>query len=173
MGNNNYLLCGLMGAGKTTVGRLLAKKRNLTFVDLDVEIEQREAMSISEIFLEKGENYFRRCEEEVLAQLCEQENQVIALGGGTLGSQKNRELLTPLKPSCFYLKASVDSLWARLQNEIEKRPLLFRQNPGVRKSYLAELLQQREQYYQSVGQALETDGLTSEQVVERVEEFIA
>ncbi len=98
--NRPVYLCGFMGCGKTTIGRLLAKKLGKEFVDLDDYIEQREGMSIPEIFAQKGEHYFRQKETEALADLPPSAG-VVATGGGALLSDENGELARSLGTVVF------------------------------------------------------------------------
>lgn len=88
----NIFLTGMMGTGKTSTGRLVASVLRFVFADTDTLIERREDLSISEIFARHGEQYFRNREQELLAELCEQDRQVIATGGGMLANAENLKL---------------------------------------------------------------------------------
>ena len=89
MRKRNIILCGFMGCGKSTVGALLAKKTGMSFIDLDAYIEKKEKMTISRIFADKGEEYFRELERQAVKELSEKNGMVIAAGGGTLTFQEN------------------------------------------------------------------------------------
>ena len=114
-----------MGCGKSHIGKKLATKTGAQFVDLDTEIERKENQSISEIFKNKGEIYFRKSETQVLKRLLEQQKSfVLALGGGTPCYGQNLELIKSGDCQSFYLKLSVKSLTQRLWEEKGKRPLI-------------------------------------------------
>ena len=93
MGRKNIILCGFMGCGKSTVGALLAKKTGMSFIDMDSYIEKKEQKTISSIFEEHGEEYFRALEREAAKELAEKNGLVIAAGGGTLVYQANVDTL--------------------------------------------------------------------------------
>ena len=80
--NKNIVLIGMMGSGKSSIGKILSKKLNLTFIDIDQKIEETEDSKISEIFNKFGENYFRKIEEKISLKFLSSENSVISLGGG-------------------------------------------------------------------------------------------
>jgi Shikimate kinase len=118
----NIVLVGFMGAGKTVVGRELAKQLNLKFVDLDSQIESREKRPISEIFSQNGEPYFRKIEKEIVKEASQGEAQVIACGGGAVLDQQNLENLR-LNGTLIYLKTSADVIFERTKG-YKHRPLL-------------------------------------------------
>ena len=114
----------MMGVGKSTIGKLLAKKLKLKFVDTDLIIEKREKKKIREIFNKKGESYFRKMEEEICLEILEKYNSVIALGGGAFINSKIREKIL-ISQHCisFWLDVKPPLLKWRLKN-VKKRPLL-------------------------------------------------
>jgi shikimate kinase len=116
-------LVGFMAAGKTTVGREMARRLRWAFIDLDAYIEGREQKSVREIFEEKGESGFRALEHDALRNLTESLNSdtVIALGGGTFAHLRNRELLRPF--ASVFLEAHPDELWERTRSDHGQRPL--------------------------------------------------
>jgi shikimate kinase len=116
-------LVGFMAAGKSSVGRELARRLGWDFVDLDDRIELREQQTVPEIFQHQGERGFRVAERKALEELVQsiERNSVIALGGGTFVQPKNRDLLRPW-PSVF-LDAPPDELWRRSREDPAKRPL--------------------------------------------------
>ena len=122
----NIILCGFMGSGKSTVGRLLAEKMGMRFIDTDTYIEQKEGMTISEIFARKGENYFRDLEASACRDLSNVHAAVISTGGGTLLKDCN---VTELKKSgiIFLLDISPETVLYRLRND-KTRPLLQRED---------------------------------------------
>ncbi len=116
----NILLIGFMGAGKTSVGKMLAKKLGRKFIDLDAFIEKNEGATISDIFKNEGEEYFRKLEKKALSFFCKNEEQIIASGGGIIESYENVKII---KESCFvvYLYSDIKTLWNRVKNS--QRPL--------------------------------------------------
>lgn len=115
-------LAGFMGTGKSSAGRVLAGMVGAEFVDLDKEIERREVMSITEIFERRGEEYFRDAEHEALRRVCRRQGQVVALGGGVVCFERNRELLEK-SGSVVILDASPEEI-ARRVGKGSGRPLL-------------------------------------------------
>ena len=118
----NLVLTGMMGVGKSTIGKKLAKKLKLKFIDIDQIIELKEKSTIREIFEKKGENYFRKIEKNITLEKLKENNLVIALGGGAF---INSSLRKKIKESCisFWLDLKVEILLDRLKN-VTKRPLL-------------------------------------------------
>ena len=96
--NKNLILLGMMGVGKTTIGRILAKKLNLEFIDTDEHIEKKNLMTVSEIFEKKGEKFFRTEEKNVIYELLKKNSCVFALGGGAFMNENIRETV---KKSCI------------------------------------------------------------------------
>lgn len=141
----NLVLIGLMGAGKTSVGRHLAQLLGWEFLDTDHVLEERCGADIPWIFDIEGEAGFRRRETEVLEDLCQRENTVIATGGGIVLSQHNRSLLKTCG-TVVYLSATPEQLYARVAHDTH-RPLLQVENP---EAVLAKLLQEREPLYLEV-----------------------
>ncbi len=142
---HNIFLVGLMGAGKTTVGRALAKRLGLRFVDSDHEIEARTGATIPLIFEIEGEESFRRRETDVIRDLTQENGIVLATGGGAILNAENREYLKT-RGTVIYLRASVNSLLHRTSND-RNRPLLQTADPRKK---LEELSAQREPLYTEV-----------------------
>ncbi len=124
MEKKNIVLCGFMGSGKTTVGRLLGKLSGMNYVDLDRYIEKKYDTTIKKIFEEHGEDYFRDLEYEVTKELAQKHHHIIASGGGTLLFERNVEIL---KKNCVVvlLNVPLGTIKYRLRND-KKRPLLQR-----------------------------------------------
>ena len=118
----NLVLTGMMGVGKSTIGKKLAKKLKRKFIDTDKIIEIKEKKTIKEIFENKGENYFRKIEKKITLEELKKNNLVMALGGGAF---INTSIRKEIKSSClsFWLDLKVESLLNRLKN-VKKRPLL-------------------------------------------------
>lgn len=143
--NENVYLVGLMGAGKTTLGRSLAKRLHLDFIDSDREIEARTGVTIPTIFEIEGEEGFRKREAQMIADLARVSGRVIATGGGAVLRQENR---ANLMASGFvvYLNVPPQTLWERTRHD-RNRPLLQVEDPLGR---LSELHAQRDAYYREV-----------------------
>ncbi len=119
----NISLIGMMGSGKTTIGKLLSEKlSSYLFVDTDDEIVKREGKSINDIFAEKKESYFRQIESKILKEILLNDNMVISTGGGIVKSAENLNLLLE-KSVVIYLKSDAATILDRIKNDIE-RPLL-------------------------------------------------
>ena len=118
----NLVLTGMMGVGKSTIGKKLAQRLKRKFVDIDKIIEIKEKNTIKEIFENKGENYFRKIEKKITLEELKKNNLVMALGGGAF---INTAIRREVKSSCvsFWLDLKVESLLSRLKN-VKKRPLL-------------------------------------------------
>lgn len=138
----NIILVGPMGSGKTTVGKQLAKKLRLDFVDSDHMIEDRCGVSISTIFDIEGEDGFRKRETKMLAELCDRTGVVLATGGGAITSEENRILLR--KGYVIYLKTSIETQIARTQKN-QNRPLLDNVDA---ENKLRELMAERGELYE-------------------------
>ena len=138
----NIFLVGMMGAGKTTIGKSLASYLDKTFFDSDREIQKRTGVSIPVIFEIEGEAGFRKRETEMLQELVKFKNIVLATGGGAVLSAENRDLLR-CNGTVVYLQATVDDLWRRTRHD-RGRPLLQTPNPHAK---LAELYAQRNLLY--------------------------
>lgn len=143
--NNNIFLVGLMGAGKTTIGRQLARKLGKRFVDSDHEIEARTGASIPWIFEIEGEASFRRREADVIRELTAQDDLVLATGGGAVLNPASRALLAE-RGTVIYLRASIGSILQRTSHD-KNRPLLQTADPRAR---LEELLAQRDPLYREI-----------------------
>ncbi len=127
LNGRNIVLVGLMGAGKTSLGRRLAARLHLPFVDADAEIERAAAMTISDIFAKYGEAHFRRGEERVIARLLKKPSRVVATGGGAFMSAKTRRAIHKTSVS-VWLKADLDTLLERVLHR-SHRPLLQSDDP--------------------------------------------
>ena len=119
---NKIYLIGSMGSGKSTIGKMLASKLHLPFIDIDKKIEQKEKMVISDIFKENGENYFRKIESDILKKYSALNEFVISTGGGAVLSQDNKKILN--NGYKIYLKISIDAQYNRVKHR-KHRPLLI------------------------------------------------
>lgn len=162
------VLIGLMGAGKTTVGRRLAKQMGCDFVDSDAEIEGAAACSISDIFAIHGESIFRDLEKRVIKRLLEQEKTVIATGGGAWMQPEVREMIKG-KAITVWLKADIETLLERVEKR-DHRPLL---EQGDKRTILQELIERRYPLYGEADLTVESGSGPHESVVENVIEAIS
>lgn len=140
--NNNIFLIGLMGAGKTTIGRQLAKELQQVFIDSDHEIESRTGVTIPHIFDVEGEEGFRKRETAVIDELTQKRGIVLATGGGAVLREENRQYLRS-RGTVFYLYADIETLYKRTAKD-RNRPLLQAEEP---KAVLASLLEKRDPFY--------------------------
>ena len=154
--SGNIFLVGMMGAGKTTVGRLLAHFLGKTFYDSDREIQKRTGVGIPVIFEIEGEEGFRKRETDMLAELAKMENIVLATGGGAVLSMENRRLLKQ-RGRVIYVRAAVEDLWRRTRQD-QNRPLL--RAPDPRKK-LTELYGQRDPLYRDTAHIIVESGKRS------------
>ena len=161
----NIALTGFMAAGKTVVSRRLARSLGWSFVDLDAVIEAGEGLAVREIFASRGERYFREREKAALGQVLEGSEQVIALGGGAVVDPDNLRLLKE-RSLLIWLKVSPQTVLSRT-GETDDRPLL--QGPD-RLKRIEELSAERESIYAEADFTLDTDELTVDQVVQRIQQ---
>src|SRR5690349_4133367 len=140
----HLVLVGLAGAGKSTVGQLLAEALQRDFLDLDVEISRRCGMSVPEIFGQRGEPYFREQETALTRDLAETGGMVLAPGGGWILGEENRALLCP-RARLIYLKVSPEVALHRMGAATANRPLLNRPDP---RGELEKLLEARRPLYE-------------------------
>jgi len=153
-------LVGLMGAGKSTVGRRLAAKLDREFYDSDIEIEKAAGLSIADIFSIHGEAEFRRGERKVLARLLDGEPHVLATGGGAYLDPETRAVLRE-KAITVWLNADLETIWKRVSRR-DTRPLLRAPDP---KGVLTKLFQEREPIYSQADLSVTSvDGPHSETV---------
>jgi shikimate kinase len=156
--SGNIFLVGMMGSGKTTVGKLLAKQLGKTFVDCDEEIQKRTGVTITHIFDVEGEAGFRKRESAVIHELVQLDNIVLATGGGAVLNAENRADLAR-NGLVVYLKGSVQDLWQRTRHD-RNRPLLQTADPLAR---LKDLHGQRDPLYAEVADLVVTSGKQSAQ----------
>jgi len=158
----NLVLTGFMGTGKSTVGRVLAKKLGYRFIDVDSEIERIEGKSINEIFAACGEDGFRDIESREIERISKLSNSVIATGGGAVLRKENIDNLRK-NGMVVLLKADVDTIVQRLSADTS-RPLAN----GKNKEELAEKLKSREAYYANNDFAFDIDDLSPLNIADRI-----
>ena len=160
--NKNIVLIGMMGSGKSLIGKILSKKLNLNFVDIDKKIEEIEKITISDIFKNKGENYFREIEKNISIDYLKLENKIISLGGGGYINQSIRK-------QCF---KNCTTFWLNWKNEIlikriinsKKRPLAMKLNSFE----INELILKRSKIYKLSDYKINCDKLDKDQIVKKI-----
>lgn len=163
MDRSNIVLVGFMGTGKTATARLVARRLERQLIDMDAMIEAREGQKVSRIFAEKGEAYFRGCERNLVRELAERRNLVIAAGGGVVINPEN---ISDFSRSgvVICLKASPEAILRRVGAETH-RPLLEGDDKGRR---IIEVLDSRRPLYDAIPHQIDTSHLTPDLAAARV-----
>lgn len=151
-------LIGYMGAGKTTLGKALAKAMNLPFIDLDWRIEGRYHKTVGELFAERGEDGFRKLEQQMLHEVAEFENVIISTGGGTPCFFDNMDFMCA-KGDTVFLNASLEVLFRRLKAAKHSRPLLRDKTDEELTDFIEKALNKRMIWYSRAKYVLEADEL--------------
>ncbi|HUF47975.1 MAG TPA: shikimate kinase [Vicinamibacterales bacterium] len=158
-------LLGLRGSGKTTIGRLLARRLRLRFVELDRQIETRAGLALGEIFSLHGEDYYRRLERDVLGLLLDsRQAMVLAVGGGLVASPETYALLEP-RATTIWLKARAEDYWTRVIRQGDRRPMT--DHPQARQA-LSELVARRHPLYARAAHTVDTSGRNVAETVRAV-----
>ena len=159
----NLTLTGMMGVGKSTIGKILAKQLNYKFVDVDKLIEKKEGSTINYIFKNKSESYFRKIENDITLVELKKYNSVISMGGGAFLNNLIRKNAKKLSIS-FWLDVSIDVLIKRLKKN-NKRPLLFKKNTNeeVKKIYF-----DRKKIYNEADYRIICDSLKSREIARKI-----
>jgi shikimate kinase len=163
LGSRSIVLVGMMGAGKSSIGRRLGTRLGLPFVDADTEIEERAGMTIPELFEKYGEAYFRAGEARVIARLLDGGPQVLATGGGAFMNADTRSLIRA-KGISIWLKADFDLLLRRIKRRND-RPLLKTEDPASR---LKALIEERYPVYAEADLTIHSRDAPHEVVVEEI-----
>ncbi|RKX32429.1 MAG: shikimate kinase [Verrucomicrobia bacterium] len=159
----NIVLFGFMGTGKSTVGRVLARKLGMDFVDMDTEIERRTAKTIPQIFAEDGEAHFRKLERDLVRELSRRKGTVIAAGGGVVLNPENVADFAR-NGLLVCLNASPETILQRVREE-SHRPLL---EQGEKERRVREILEARRPYYGALPHQVETDNRTPDEIAEEI-----
>ena len=166
--NKSLVLTGMMGVGKSTIGRLIAKRLKTKFIDVDKIIEKKEKKTIKRIFEDHGEKYFRKLEEKTTLKILKNNKSVIALGGGAF---INNEIRRKVLNSCvsIWLKVDLDTLIKRY-NKNDRRPLLDKKklNIDVKKIY-----QSRKKIYSLANFKINCDNIDKIKIVQKILNFYA
>ena len=160
--NKSLVFLGMMGSGKSSIGKLISKKLNLPFIDIDFLIVKNAEMSISEIFEKKGENYFRNLEEKITLKSLKKAKNVISLGGGGFINTKIRkEILT--SHYSFWLKWDESTLIKRIKNS-KKRPLAFNSTDQE----IRTIIKDRSKIYSNAQFKINCNKLTKTEIVKKI-----
>ena len=152
----------MMGSGKTSIGKILSKKLNIGFIDIDEKIEKAESMSVSDIFKNKGENYFRKMEEKISLKYIKSENLVISLGGGGFINPSIRKLSQKMCLS-FWLNWKNETIIRRIYNS-KKRPLVMK----LSKDEIKNLIKERSKFYELSEYKINCDKLDKVQIINKI-----
>jgi len=158
----NIVFLGMMGSGKSSIGKLVSKKLELNFFDIDQKIEEKFKMTISKIFSEKGESFFRKVEEKITLDILKKKRNVVALGGGGFLNKKVREEVINNHLS-FWLNYSSKILIDRIKNSY-KRPLAF--NSTINE--LNNLIEKRSNIYSKALFKVDCDNLTKTEISKKI-----
>lgn len=158
------VLIGMMGSGKTSVGKELAKKLNVTFIDIDQEIEKKYQKNISTIFRTKGESFFRKIEENVSCKLINGKPCVISIGGGGFLNKKIRNKIK-INAISIWINTSLDIIYQRLNKSKNKRPLLNYKN--LKKS-IKEIYDKRKPIYKKANYKVQIKSDNKKIIVENI-----
>jgi len=159
----NIIITGFMGTGKSVVAKELARKLKMEFIDTDRIVEERQGLTISDIFARYGENYFREQENKLVKELSEKENMVIATGGGTLLSSDNTRILNQKgKIICLYADSQI--IYNRVKRKND-RPLLNGENILDK---ISHLLKERKKIYDNIKWKIDTTNFTTQEVVDKI-----
>lgn len=164
-------LIGYMGAGKTTVGKDLAKRMKLSFIDLDCYIEGRYHKTVGQIFAEKGEDAFRDIEKRMLREVAMFEDVLVSTGGGAPCFFDNMEFMND-KGTTVYLKVSVEELAKRLEFCKTTRPVLKGRSGNELRTFIAENLEKREPFYKKAAIVFDAEVMLTESDVHHISETL-
>ncbi|WP_242132958.1 shikimate kinase [Aestuariivivens marinum] len=164
------VLIGYMASGKSTIGKMLAKKLNYNFIDLDDYIEVSENKSVSNIFKTEGEIYFRKQETHYLKELLQSKNNIVlSLGGGTPCFGDNMDIVLNSNAKSIYLRTSINTLVERLKTEKSKRPLIAHiETDESLIEFIGKHLFERATYYNKANVILSTDNKAENDIVEEL-----
>lgn len=166
----NIIIVGFMGVGKSVAGEALSQKLNMNFVDMDIEIERRENCTITHIFENKGQEYFRQLESNLLKELVKDNNFIISTGGGIVTREENCKILKEQKFVVF-LDANVETIIRNVSSEIEKRPLL-KGTTNLHEKINELLVDRYEQYKKSSNIIIDVNNKNIDEVVSQILVYI-
>ncbi|MCF6130235.1 AAA family ATPase [Flavobacterium sp. AS60] len=167
------ILIGYMAVGKTTIAQVLSEKMETKWVDLDSLIEKKTNLSISELFKQKGEVYFRKIEHEIFKEITEnEENLIISTGGGTPCYADNHLLLNGKNSISIYLNASLSLILERLISEKKTRPLVANQSQDELKEFVAKHLFERSYFYNQATFKVNIDNKTPDTIAQEILQYL-
>ena len=166
-----YFLIGFMGTGKSYWGKQWAQAHNLSFYDLDEEIEKLEGEKISQLFDSKGESYFRKKEKETLHSFFTKDNFILSCGGGTPCFYNNMSKMNAAGAT-IYLKTDIDELVQRLSAEKEIRPLIKDVKDEALKDFILQKLNEREPFYKKAAYHFNTKYLTNDNFQRIIRQYV-
>ena len=159
----NLTLTGMMGVGKSTIGRAISKQLSMQFIDIDKIIEKKLNLTVQKIFEKKGEAFFREFEEKITLEEVNKKNKVISLGGGAFMNTKIRDYVT-INTKSFWLDLNIDLLEKRLVDS-KKRPLLI--NKNIRLA-LEKIYKQRKDTYSLANYKIDCNNLSANLIVKKI-----
>ena len=167
------VLLGYMASGKSSIGKRLAKMLSMSFLDLDDYIIDKEKMSISEIFKEKGEVYFRLIENKYLKEIIKNDNDfILALGGGTPCYANNMDEINKGKTVSIYLQGSTQTMINRLIKKKSKRPLIASLTDDKIPEFVAKHLFERRHFYERAKTTVKIDDKTKKEVAKEIKKLL-
>ena len=163
--NKNIVLVGMMGSGKSSIGKLLSRKTGLDFIDIDALIEKKENKSITEIFKVNGEKYFRDLEEKISIKKLQEYNNVISLGGGAFLNAKIRKK-SSLNSITVWLNWKTSTLIDRIKDS-KKRPVVT----NLKTNEIKDLIEERSKIYNSSDYKVNCDKLSKSEIINKIKNF--
>ena len=163
--NKNIVLVGMMGSGKSSIGKLLSRKTGLDFIDIDALIEKKENKSITEIFKVNGEKYFRDLEEKISIKKLKEYNSVISLGGGAFLNAKIRKK-SSLNSITVWLNWKTSTLIDRIKDS-KKRPVIT----NLKANEIKDLIEERSKIYNLSDYKVNCDKLSKSEIINKIKNF--
>ena len=161
--NNNLVLLGMMGSGKSTIGLSLSKRLNTNFFDIDKIIEREQNMKVNEIFEKKGEKFFRSLEEKITLSALKSKNSIISLGGGSWLNEKIRKETNINNNVSFWLNWDTSIILERIKKN-NKRPLIKNLND----SEIVKLILKRSKIYAKANYKIDCNRLTKDKIIKKI-----
>ena len=161
--NNNLVLLGMMGSGKSTIGLSLSKRLNTNFFDIDKIIEREQNMKVNEIFEKKGEKFFRSLEEKITLNVLKSKNSIISLGGGSWLNEKIRKETNINNNVSFWLNWDTSIILERIKKN-NKRPLIKNLND----TEIVKLILKRSKIYAKANYKIDCNRLTKDKIIKKI-----
>lgn len=164
-------LVGYMGCGKSSIGKALSKRMNMSFLDCDSEIERRSGMSVSNLFATHGENGFRELEHSVIFDATKESNTIVATGGGAPCFFGNMDLMNEAGLT-IYLSMSVEKLFSRLEKGRFKRPLIRDKSDRELFDFIGQAIEKRAPYYMQSKLIIDCNAVSDEYIEGHIEHYV-